>query len=369
MHPVLLNDIDSDCCRTLCKYRESACGSTVEVVKVQSNSKSNEASSNTVSMVSICTSSSGDTCVVVCDSMTNLIDGFRSNRYPQIKMRKSASAKKSVDVLVGGMPCQSFSHAGLRKGLDDERGQLLLRFADLVRYLSPRVFVVENVRGLMTHENGKTLEGVLEVLSMEGEYVLHYKLLNAWDYGVPQKRERIFIVGIHRSVKHANDYQFPAPLTTRPTLKDVIGHPASALSNSEGMRYSAHKRSIMEKIPMGGCWVDLPTEEEKKRYLGKSYYSSGGRRGVLRRLSLDKPAPTLLCNPQAKQSELCHPIETRPLNIREYARVQTFPDTLQFHGSIASQYRQIGNAVPVSLAYHVGKSIANFLLKNTNNTL
>ena len=96
--------------------------------------------------------------------------------------------------------------------------------------------------------------------------------------------------------------------------------------------------------------------------MGKSYHASGGRRGVLRRLSLDRPAPTLLCNPQAKQSELCHPLETRPLSVREYARIQSFPDTYVFCGTTANRYKQIGNAVPVNLAYYVGLAVRNYLV-------
>lgn len=99
----------------------------------------------------------------------------------------------------------------------------------------------------------------------------------------------------------------------------------------------------------------------QKEYLGTSYKSGGGKRGILRKLSLDEPCLTLLCSPSQKQTERCHPTELRPLNIREYARIQTFDDTYEFCGSLSSQYRQIGNAVPVKLAFALGKSIISCL--------
>jgi DNA (cytosine-5)-methyltransferase 1 len=221
----------------------------------------------------------------------------------------------------------------------------------------------------MTHDEGKTLQSVLDVLSLDRTYSLHHRLLNAWDYGVPQKRERIFIVGVRGdiSISISESFTFPRPSARqRPTLHDVL-FDVPETEATKGAQYSANKRAIFGLIPPGGCWVDLPTEALKEAYMGKSYHASGGRRGVLRRLSLDRPAPTLLCNPQAKQSELCHPLETRPLSVREYARVQSFPDTHTFCGSVASQYKQIGNAVPVSMAYHVGLAIRSFLENKNEN--
>lgn len=107
-------------------------------------------------------------------------------------------------------------------------------------------------------------------------------------------------------------------------------------------------------------------EEEQKEYLGNSYYSGGGKRGILRRLSMKEPSLTLLCSPSQKQTERCHPTKNRPLNIREYARIQTFPDNYKFTGSISSQYKQIGNAVPVKLAEKIGKELEKVLIKCRN---
>ena len=125
---------------------------------------------------------------------------------------------------------------------------------------------------------------------------------------------------------------------------------------SEGQSYPEKKRQVLAMVPMGGDWRDLPVDVQKE-YMGKSFYLGGGKTGMARRLSLDEPSLTLTCAPAQKQTERCHPVETRPLSIREYARIQTFPDEWAFAGNISSQYRQIGNAVPVNLAAAVGRSI------------
>ena len=112
----------------------------------------------------------------------------------------------------------------------------------------------------------------------------------------------------------------------------------------------------MAMVPEGGDWRNLPIEEQKA-YMGKSFELGGGKTGMARRLSMDEPSLTLTCAPAQKQTERCHPIETRPLTVREYARIQTFPDNWQFEGSLTEQYKQIGNAVPVNLAYAIGRSL------------
>lgn len=129
---------------------------------------------------------------------------------------------------------------------------------------------------------------------------------------------------------------------------------------SEGQVYPEKKQRIMELIPEGGNWRDLP-EALQREYLGGSYYLSGGRTGMARRMSWDQPCLTLTCSPAQKQTERCHPSETRPLTVREYARIQTFPDTWEFSGSTANQYKQIGNAVPVNLGYHVARCVLTSL--------
>tara|TARA_B110000503_G_scaffold41151_1_gene67706 strand:- start:973 stop:1950 length:978 start_codon:yes stop_codon:yes gene_type:complete len=262
--------------------------------------------------------------------------------------------KNKVDVLCGGIPCQSWSQAGKRGGVDDSRGHLVYTFRDLVETIQPKVFVIENVKGMTTLNGGEAFKEILNILEGDGRYSIKYEVLNANDYDVAQKRERLFIVGVLKEL--GKEYTFPEKLEYKPVLRDILVD----VPESIGAEYSEKKKEIFKRIPEGGCWVDLP-EEIQKEYLGNSYFSGGGKRGIAKRLSMSKPSLTLLCSPQQKQTERCHPTELRPLNIREYARIQSFPDDFKFEGSINSQYKQIGNAVPVKLAFHVGKSILRYL--------
>ena len=260
---------------------------------------------------------------------------------------------KNVDVLMGGVPCQSFSQAGLRKGLEDTRGNLLLEFIQVIKNVKPKVFLIENVKGMVTHDSGNTFKHILELLSSL-EYKIHHKVLNANDYGVAQKRERLIIVGVNNSIE--KEYEFPKKDSYKPVLEDVL----KDVPESKGQKYNEEKKKIMELVPEGGCWIHLP-EDIQKKYMKNSYYSGGGKRGIARRLSMKEPSLTLTTSPSQKQTERCHPIETRPLNIREYARIQSFPDDYEFYGTIAQQYKQIGNAVPVKLAERLADSVIKLL--------
>lgn len=259
-----------------------------------------------------------------------------------------------VDLFTGGVPCQSFSQSGLRKGLNDSRGELMIHFIDMIFVLKPKIFMIENVKGLVSHDNGNTIQKIISSLCENNLYEVQYKILNANHYDVPQKRERVFIIGTLQSL--GLKYDFPEPLQERKVLKDVLIN----VPQSVGTKYSDNKIELFKRIPQGGCWINLP-DDLQKQYLGKSYLSGGGKRGILYRLSMEKPSLTLLCSPSQKQTERCHPIEERPLTIREYARIQTFEDNYEFHGSVSSQYKQIGNAIPVNLAYHMGLSIIRCL--------
>jgi DNA (cytosine-5)-methyltransferase 1 len=259
-----------------------------------------------------------------------------------------------LDLLTGGVPCQSFSQAGKRLGLDDPRGDLMFKFIHLVHSIRPKVFMIENVKGLLTHNCGQTLA---EIIQRINGYNIYFKCLDASKYNVPQKRERVFIVGTRKDLKSV--FEFPVEVSTRRILGDVLRD----VPPSIGAKYSDEKIALFRRIPQGGCWVNLP-DDVQREYLGKSYDSPGGKRGILHRLSMDKPSLTLLCTPSQKQTERCHPLEDRPLTVREYARIQTFEDTYVFTGSMSSQYKQIGNAVPVELARRMGISIWEFLEQN-----
>ena len=254
---------------------------------------------------------------------------------------------KEPTVVTGGFPCQSFSHAGRRLGLEDTRGTLFYEFARCIKETSPKIFVGENVHGLITHDKGKTFKVVLDVLSGLG-YNVEYELLNAYDYGVPQKRNRLIIVGYKNGIK----FGWPPKCKKHLSLKDAIFD----CPLSEGSRYSERKTRVLEMVPPGGNWRNLPADIAKE-YMGKSYYNEGGRTTYARRLSWDEPCLTIVCSPSQMQTERCHPDETRPLTVRESARIQTFPDEWIFYGSVSSKYRQIGNAVPVQLAFAIATAI------------
>ena len=276
------------------------------------------------------------------------------NRISEGSMTELSLRGRSPDVLMGGVPCQAFSHAGERKGLEDPRGQLILEFNRLVNECRPKLLLVENVKGLVTHDKGKTLDSLTELFSNGGLYEIQYKVLNAGNYGVPQKRERIIIVGTRSDLNLK--YEFPSPVSEKVFLKDALKN----VPPSEGERYSEDKKRVLEMVPPGGCWVDLP-EEIQKAYMGKAFNSGGGRRGMARRLSMEEQCLTLTTSPAQKQTERCHPMETRPLTVREYARIQTFPDDYEFCGSMSKKYKQIGNAVPVTLADHLAQSVKKTL--------
>lgn len=262
-----------------------------------------------------------------------------------------------LDLLSGGYPCQAFSYAGKKMGLSDARGTLFYYYAQILKQLLPKMFLAENVKGLVNHDNGRTLALMIKVFSDIG-YTVKWHVLRALDYDVAQKRERIVIIGIRNDLveKYNLKYYLPKPYGYELTLRDVL----KDVPPSDGVKYPESKRKVLDLVPPGGYWRDLP-EEVAKEYMGKSYYSGGGRTGMARRLSWDEPSLTLTCSPAQKQTERCHPDETRPLTVREYARIQSFPDSWEFECSTANAYKQIGNAVPVNMAKAVGLSIINVL--------
>jgi DNA (cytosine-5)-methyltransferase 1 len=266
-----------------------------------------------------------------------------------------------ADVVTGGFPCQAFSYAGKKLGLEDTRGTLFYEFARAVSQIRPLICVGENVRGLLNHEGGKTLNGMISVLDEIGYKVIPPKILKAIFHKVPQKRERILIVAIRKDIDIP--YEFPHIHKEHYTLKDALK--AGELFDCDvpasiGMEYSARKKEILAQVPQGGYWRDLPIELQKE-FMKKSFYLSGGKTGIARRMSWEEACLTLTCSPAQKQTERCHPDETRPFTVREYARIQTFPDDWQFSGPLTSQYKQIGNAVPVNMAQEIGYTLIRAL--------
>ena len=271
--------------------------------------------------------------------------------------------KNKVDIVTGGFPCQAFSYAGKKLGFQDARGTLFFEYARAVKEIQPKICIGENVRGLINHDGGRTLMGMISVLEELGYNVLPPRVLKAIHYKVPQKRERLVLVAIRNDI--TTEYKYPSPSNKIFNLKDALKVGKLYDTNvpaSQGQKYPKRKKEILDLVPPGGYWRNLPIDIQKE-YMMKSYYLGGGKTGMARRISWDEPCLTLTCAPAQKQTERCHPDETRPFEIREYARIQTFPDNWHFEGSISQQYKQIGNAVPVNLAREIGYSIVSFLNK------
>jgi len=285
----------------------------------------------------------------------NVIEGDIKNvSFPELKGK--------VDVITGGFPCQAFSYAGKKLGFQDARGTLFYEFARIVNETMPAICIGENVRGLLSHEKGNTLKGMISILDEISYRVLEPQVLKAIYYNTPQKRERLVIVGIRKDINA--QFYYPKPnlneiLTLRDALKKGKLYPTN-VPKSDGAKYPARKKEILDMVPPGGYWRDLPLKIQKE-YMLESFYLGGGKTGMARRISWSEPSLTLTCSPAQKQTERCHPDETRPFTVREYARIQTFPDEWQFAGSTTEQYKQIGNAVPVNLGKAIGQSITSFL--------
>ena len=241
------------------------------------------------------------------------------------------------------------------ESLEDARGTLFYHYAKFLEQLQPKMFLFENVRGLLTHDQGRTYATILDIFESTG-YTIQKQVMNAWDYGVAQKRERLITIGIRNDLVDKVSFEFPAPHKYKPVLRDIL----LDCPKSEGTPYSEYKRKIFEMVPPGGYWRDIP-EDIAKDYMKSCWYMEGGRTGILRRLSLDEPSLTVLTSPSQKQTDRCHPLEARPFTVRENARCQSFPDEWQFCGSLGAQYKQVGNAVPVNLAYDIATKIKEAL--------
>lgn len=260
-----------------------------------------------------------------------------------------------VDLVSGGFPCQAFSMAGKRLGFGDIRGTLFAEVIQCANETHPKMLLMENVKGLLSHDGGRTFETIRHEVEKAG-YSLQWKVLNASYHGVGQARERIVMIGIRNDLADKISFEYPEPDDRQMTLRDAL----DGVPDSPGVSYSERKVKVLGLVPPGGCWVDLP-QDIAREYMKSSYDSPGGKRGMARRLSWDRPCLTLTTSPSQKQTERCHPDETRPLTVREYARVQSFPDDWEFAGGIGSQYRQIGNAVPVEMAIRIGVQIIKAL--------
>lgn len=307
------------------------------------------------------------------------------NAYDAAQVREAAGLgkKQEIDLIAGGPPCQAFSSAGLRRGFEDARGNVFLKYINLALELRPRFLVIENVRGLLSaplkhrpHEHrgkdfpplaeaeqpGGALRHVIDVLEDSG-YGVSFNLYNAANFGAPQIRERIILV----SSRDGTQIPFLTPthdqygkhgLLPWRTFREAIA--GLDETHQDFVRFPEKRLVYYRMLKDGQNWRNLP-ESLQHKALGKSFEAGGGKTGFLRRLAWDKPAPTLVTHPAMPATDLCHPELDRPLSVQEYARVQQFPDHWRFAGSTLDKYRQIGNAVPVSLGAAVGRLITSRL--------
>lgn len=273
-----------------------------------------------------------------------------------------------IFAVVGGPPCQPFSTAGKRLGVQDQRGQLYEDFVRAVGALKPRFFVMENVKGLASmrwqasdNAASPVLDHILALFAAQGYRTVH-GVLDAVHYGTPQFRERLVIIGS----RDGEDIFLPIPshfphhqnpdLRWR-TLGDALHDlPESGAGVGPHAKFSGTIAQYMRLIPEGGNWKNLPADLCPLA-MGGAYTSGGGKVGFFRRLNRSEPAPTLVTSPVQKATLLGHPTQLRPLSVREYARLQAFPDSWCFEGAASDCYRQIGNAVPVPLGKAIGQAL------------
>lgn len=306
-------------------------------------------------------------------------------KYSPYEVLEYSGLKRGEAVLVaGGPPCQSFSTAGRRGSLGDPRGSLVSNFTDVIEAAQPRFFVMENVRGILSapikhrplamrgpqfpslepdEQQGSAFRVIRELLEARAGYQLTYGLVDAADYGVPQNRLRVIILG-------SRDHEFKTSVLRQivvPTFKGrwrTLRHGLAGLEQEAAsfLPYSPDREEIMRLVPAGKNWRwfrDHPEygPEFAEGLMGGAWKADGGKVGFYRRLSWDKPSPTLPTSPIQKSTFLCHPEETRPLSVQEYAAIQQFPLGYQFAGGLSQQYKQIGNAVPVGLAEAIGRGL------------
>lgn len=308
-----------------------------------------------------------------------LIGDVRNYTAQSIRTLVGLPSNKDIDLIFGGPPCQAFSTAGKRQAFDDLRGNVFLKFIDLILELRPRYAVIENVRGLLSaplvhrphsqrglgfpplspeEEQGGALFFILTKLRASG-YGVSFNLYNSANFGSPQIRERVIVICSRDGSKipylfptHSQEPRFALKpwRTLREALKDLPKNPC------DYVRFPEKRLRFYRMLGEGQNWRDLPKGLQQEA-LGNSFFAGGGKTGFLRRLSWDKPSPTLVTHPAMPATDLAHPEEDRPLSVQEYKRIQELPDSWKVSGSIIDQYRQIGNAVPTSLGLAIGRML------------
>ena len=339
-------------------------------------------------------------------------EAFRQN-YPRITMieedianidelflKSKGISSKKVDLVIGGPPCQSFSTVGKRQF--DKRAKMYREYRRILSFIQPKMFVFENVYGLLTmknEQNGPIIRNVKESfndLSSFGDvsgYDVYTKLINAKDFGVPQNRERIFLIGIRKDLKIKFEWVFPeeTTLNNEITLRDAISDLPKLGNNEQKNNYICEPiteyqallrgnqtellnhvsrnhgerlQKIMRALGEGQGKNDINRMVEAG-ILEKDLYLTSGYNNTYGRLWWDKPSTTITNNLSTPSSLRCiHPSQNRALTAREGARIQSFPDDYKFVGSLQAINTQIGNAVPPILSIHLANTIKNFFEEN-----
>ncbi len=251
------------------------------------------------------------------------------------KLTEKTEYKDFFDVVIGGPPCQPFSVGGHQKGIDDERNGFPA-FINAIKQIKPKIWLFENVRGML-YSNKWYLDEVIEILKNEG-YIIEYKLLNAVNYGIPQNRERVFVIG------HKGKFDFPKPEHQKITVGEAIGDLIETVQDESKILTTSMDRYVANYEKASSCINP-------------------------RDLHLHKPARTLTCRNIAAPTGDMQRVKLkdgrrRRISVREAARLQSFPDWFEFIGTETQQYYQIGNAVPPLLAWHIANSIRNYLLND-----
>jgi DNA (cytosine-5)-methyltransferase 1 len=240
------------------------------------------------------------------------------------------------DIVIGGFPCQGFSQANRNRNNGDARNNLYLEFVRVVKDKKPKYFVAENVRGLLSIDKGEAIKTIVTDFQQLG-YAVDYKVFNAADFGVPQNRKRVIIIGV-RYDEFTGKFPFPTP------------------------SHSQNPSLLHDKwVTIGDALKDIPEPEEEhnlKNHIYSKYKVTDRNFTGHRKTDPNKPSPTILAKDTGGNVATHHPKNHRRMSVRESAFIQTFPSDFEFLGAMGSMYRQIGNAVAVLFARKIGEEFA-----------